>query len=352
MKKKRVVIGLSGGVDSSVAAALLVEQGYDVIGVYVLGYWGDDEYVCAWQPEEQDARLVANKLNIPFYTVNLSQEYKKKVIDDFIDKYRQGLTPNPDVLCNSEIKFRALPELIRQFEPDFLATGHYAAIVNGTTKNALIAHPKDTSKDQTYFLWRLDKQILAKLIFPLGLLTKDETRQLAKKYDLPTQNKKDSQGVCFIGPLNVRKFLHRYLQPKEGEAVLSDGRVIAKHEGAVMYTIGQRLSAGSVNWTGDVPPLYVIAKDLKNNRLIVGDDKATLRQTLTAKELNWHLLPPKKHFTAEAQIRYRQRAVEAQFELENGCIHVEFKEPVRAVTPGQSLVIYKDNCLIGGGVID
>jgi tRNA-specific 2-thiouridylase len=331
---------------------LLIEQGYEVIGVYILGWLGDEEFPCHWQAEEADARAVAEKLNIPFYTLNLSAEYKKGVIDDFIAKYRQGLTPNPDVLCNSEIKFQAMPEMARQFEPDFIATGHYAKMSNPGLKDAHILVPEDKNKDQTYFLWRIKREILPKVLFPLGDIPKDEVRRLAKKYDLPTAKKKDSQGVCFIGPLNVRKFLAKYLKPQEGEAVLKDGRVVAKHQGAAMYTIGQRLASGSVEWTGDVPPLFVIKKDLDKNQLLVGPDRDVFGDHLTAGQLNWHIPPTEKEFACDIRIRYRQVSVKARVILEGDRAIVRFTEKVRAITPGQSVVFYQEGRLLGGGVID
>lgn len=350
MQKERVVIGLSGGVDSSVAAALLVKQGYDVIGVFVLGWLGEENFPCAWQKEEADARTVAEKLGIPFHTINLAKEYKARVIDDFLAKYQQGLTPNPDVLCNSEIKFGALLDAIRQFEPDYLATGHYARMA--VKDCPLICIPADKDKDQTYFLWRIRASVLPKILFPLGGLTKKEVRSLANKYQLPTATKKDSQGVCFIGSLKVREFLRHYLSPKPGQAVLKDGRVIATHQGANLYTIGQRLSADSVDWVGDVPPLYVIAKDSARNEIIVGPDKDTFSSRLTASQLNWHQEPDSDSFQCQARVRYRQVAVEAKVKLTGDQAEVEFDEPIRAITPGQSIVFYQGDVMLGGGVID
>jgi len=358
MQKERVVIGLSGGVDSSVAAALLVEQGYDVIGVFVLGWLGEENFPCAWQKEEADARAVAEKLGIQFHTINLAKEYKARVIDDFLAKYQQGLTPNPDVLCNSEIKFGALLDAIRQFEPDYLATGHYAKIgqvpstKNQAPNNIHITIPKDKDKDQTYFLWRIKPSVLPKILFPLGDLTKKEVRSLASKYQLSTATKKDSQGVCFIGSLKVREFLRHYLSPKPGQAILKDGRVIATHQGANLYTIGQRLSADSVDWVGDVPPLYVIAKDLAKNQIIVGPDKNTFSSSLSASQLNWHQLPSSDSFQCQARVRYRQVAVETKVKLSGDRALVEFDEPIRAITPGQSIVFYQGDVMLGGGIID
>jgi tRNA-specific 2-thiouridylase len=342
----RVIALMSGGVDSSVAAALLQERGFDVIGVYILGWTGTDEFPCSWQDEQADAEAVAKKLGIPFHTVNLSKEYEQAVIDNFFSQYQQGLTPNPDILCNQEIKFKALWKAVRQFEPDFVATGHYAKMENG-----VIVKPKDSEKDQTYFLWGVEKSMLKKILFPLGDLTKKEVRQLAKKYHLPTATKKDSQGICFVGPLKVREFLKSQIKSLPGEAVLPDGRVVAKHEGVQLYTIGQRLGAGSVDWTGDVPPLFVVAKDIMNNRLVVSTESDTYARELIAVNCNWQKTGGSS-FKAVAKIRYRQADVPATISTVNNQLHVTFDETVRAVTPGQSIVFYSPSGeLLGGAII-
>jgi len=332
----RVAMLMSGGVDSSVSAALLKEQGYEVIGFYILGWLGTPEFPCPWQSEERDARAVADVIGIPFHTVNLSQEYEQAVIDEFFKGYQAGLTPNPDILCNREIKFKAFWQAIRQFEPDFVATGHYARITRearnpkheirnsfeirnskfGFTSHA-IYKPRDENKDQTYFLWGIDSEMLPKILFPLGELTKPEVRQLAKKYKLPTATKKDSQGICFVGPLKVRQFISSQIQTKPGKAVLKDGRQIADHDGVELYTIGQRLAVGSVDWSGDVPPLFVCAKDLKNNLLIVGNDADCWGDKLIAGSLNWLDDLPfdsaqggfHHKIVVKAKIRYRQEDV-------------------------------------------
>lgn len=343
--KGRAIVGLSGGVDSSVSAALLKEQGYDVIGVYILGWTGTDEFPCNWQEEEADARSVAEKLEIPFYTVNLSKEYEKAVIDEFFKIYNAGGTPNPDILCNKEIKFKAMWQAVRQFEPDFIATGHYARIHDGK-----IYKGSDSNKDQTYFLWGINKEILPHIIFPIGDIEKSEVRKLAKKYDLPTATKKDSQGICFVGPLKVRQFLASRIPSVSGDVYTTNGKRLANHDGVAFYTIGQRLGAGAVDWTGDVPPLFILAKDLPNNRLIVGSDEQTYASELIATKPNW--LGDKK-IVSVAKIRYRQKdvAVEVQ-EIEGERLHVSFKEPTRAITSGQSIVFYsKDSQLLGGAYI-
>lgn len=348
--KKRVVVGLSGGVDSSVAAALLQKDGYDVVGVYILGWLGDEQFPCDWQKEEADARAVAEHLNIPFYTINLSKEYETAVIDAFFERYAAGQTPNPDILCNSEIKFKALWKEIRQFEPDFLATGHYARII-GQEREASLLKGVDPNKDQSYFLWNIDRGILAKILFPVGEYTKPVIRQLARELGLPTAAKKDSQGICFVGPLKVREFLRTRLQTKSGEAVLADGRVVAIHQGVQLYTIGQRLGAGTVNWTGDAPPLFVVGKNLATNQLLVGPDAATYRRKLQATSCNWLVQPPTQEFECLAKIRYRQEDVSVAVTPEGETISVTFAEPVRAITPGQSIVFYAPNGQVLGGAI-
>lgn len=342
---------MSGGVDSSVAAALLKEQGYDVIGVYILGWTGTEEFPCVWQDEEADARKVAGIIGIPFHTVNLSKEYEKIVIDNFFSNYQRGLTPNPDILCNQEIKFKATWKAVRQFEPDFIATGHYSRILNPGTNEAIIAKGLDNNKDQSYFLWGIEKQMLSKILFPLGEMEKKDVRKLAKKYDLPTANKKDSQGICFVGPLKVREFLKSKVKAKPGKAVLPDGRVVASHEGVELYTIGQRLGAGSVEWTGDIPPLFVAAKDIKNNLLIVSQDSDTYAKTLVAADANWHKASGDS-FNCLTKVRYRQSDVPATVSRVDKKLKVIFDEPVRAITPGQSIVFYTNSGkLLGGAII-
>lgn len=342
---KRVVVLLSGGVDSSVSAALLKEQGFDVHGVYILGWTGTEAFPCSWQQEEADARAVAAELDIPFQTLNLAKEYERGVIDQFFAGYRHGVTPNPDILCNKEIKFKAVWRSVRQLEPDYIATGHYAQIRHGQ-----IFKGTDPSKDQSYFLWAIDRSMLERILFPIGGLNKSEVRELAKKYGLITATKKDSQGICFIGPLKVRQFLQNELKPRSGKAVLKDGRVVGAHRGVELYTIGQRLGAGSVDWTGDVPPLFVVAKDLNGNRLIVGTDTETYASELVASDPNWlaTISLPRR---CQVKTRYRQTDVEAEIVEAGTELRVRLAEPVRALTPGQSLVIYDGAQLLGGALI-
>lgn len=343
----RVIMLMSGGVDSSVAAALLKEQGFDVHGVYILGWTGTADFPCSWQQEEADARQVAEQLGIPFQTVNLSKEYERSVVDEFFAGYRRGVTPNPDILCNREIKFKALWRAVRQLEPDYIATGHYARIDNGR-----ILKGRDPNKDQSYFLWGIAPEMLPRILFPIGDLEKPAVRALAKKFELPTATKKDSQGICFIGPLKVREFIASKLRPIPGEAILKDGRVIGQHQGVQLYTIGQRLGAGIVDWTGDVPPLFVLAKDLENNRLIVGTDAETYSDKLIATSPNW-LTQPEMPAHLSVKTRYRQVDVGATVTpAADGSLEVHLNEPVRALTSGQSIVFYWGEDLLGGAVIE
>lgn len=362
---------MSGGVDSSVAAALLKEQGYDVIGVYILGWPGTAKWPCSWQQEEADARAVANKLGIPFQTLNLAREYETKVVKRFFEDYRAGLTPNPDILCNQEIKFKAVWQAIRQLEPDYIATGHYARlreiqnpkypasrhfsnkVLKSKIKSYAIEKGRDINKDQSYFLWAVDRHMLQHILFPIGAMKKPAVRQLAAKLQLPTAQKKDSQGICFIGPLKVRQFLAEALKPKPGQAVLADGRVVGTHRGSELYTLGQRLGAGSVEWTGDVPPLFVIAKDRAANRLIVGQDSETYATVLHANQINWLVNPPSFPYHCYAKVRYRHPDVAVTLLAGPApeSLTVECAEPVRALTPGQSIVFYAGDQLLGGAVI-
>lgn len=337
---------MSGGVDSSVGAALLKEQGYDVLGVYILGWTGTKDFPCSWQAEQADAEVVAKKIGIPFYTVNLSSEYEQSVINEFFDGYKRGVTPNPDILCNKEIKFKAAWQAVRQFEPDFIATGHYAQIKDGQ-----IYKGADDNKDQTYFLWGIDASMLPKILFPIGSYQKPQIRELALKYGLANAKKKDSQGICFVGPLKVREFLATHFTPKQGDAYLENGKWLAKHNGAFYYTIGERLGAGSVEWQGDVPPLYVLAKDIKKNLLVIGKEQDLYSSDFTAEQVNW-LAPNAETLVESVKIRYRQEDVPVVLQACKGGYLVHCNKLVRAITPGQSVVFYtQTGLLLGGGII-
>ena len=332
-----------------------------MLGFYILGWPGDDDLPCSWQADEADARSVAAVLGIPFHTVNLTDEYRQQVFEPFLADYRRGRTPNPDVLCNRRVKFKALWQFVRQFEPDYLATGHYAlkgeikSQNTKTRKESAIFKAVDANKDQTYFLWGIEPTILEKVIFPLGELTKPFVRELAKKYKLPTATKKDSQGICFVGQLKVGEYLTSHLPTRPGPVVLTDGREIALHPGIWFQTIGQRLGVSQLNWTGDRPPLYLVAKDITGNRLIVGHDADCFAQEFRAEGANWlsQSLPPAKgRFECLVKIRYRQEDVKGVVEVNAGGVLVQLARPVRAITPGQSVVFYGfDGQLLGGATI-
>ena len=346
-KRKRVCVGLSGGVDSSVAAALLLQAGYDVIGVFIRGWEPPEEVVgrvCTWREDRREAMRVASLLGIPFFTLDLSCQYKQEVVDNMIAEYRSGRTPNPDVLCNQKIKFGHFLNWSREVEADLLATGHYAEIKDGKLYRGV-----DSGKDQSYWLWAIDQSVLNNLIFPLGELTKGQVRDLARKYNLPTAGKPDSQGLCFLGKINVRDFLAHYIDIEPGQVKDESGQVIGHHQGVSFYTIGQRHGFRLNRADG---PWYVIKKDISNNVLIVSqnfkDHKEGCDQVYL-KDLNWFEMPdPEKIYGA--QVRYRSVPRLGKWDPLSGSFIFNFKQP--DVTYGQSLVVYDGDRVIGGGIMD
>ncbi|MFV7234168.1 MULTISPECIES: tRNA 2-thiouridine(34) synthase MnmA [Flavobacterium] len=393
---KRVVVGLSGGVDSSVAAYLLQQQGYEVIGLFMKN-WHDDSVTisneCPWLEDSNDALLVAEKLGIPFQTVDLSEEYKEKIVDYMFNEYEKGRTPNPDVLCNREIKFDVFMKIALSLGADYVATGHYCQKseieVNGETVYQLKAGA-DTNKDQSYFLCQLSQEQLAKSLFPIGELTKPEVREIAAQMDLITAEKKDSQGLCFIGKVRLPEFLQQKLQPKDGliiqidknnpvynlgkqegltleEDLASDarkipytpemGKVVGKHQGAHYFTIGQRKG---LNVGGTTDPLFIIATNVVTNTIYTGltsQHPGLFRKSLFIEksEVHWIrkdlALANGQTMEIMARIRYRQplqKAVVHQFE--NG-MYVAFDEPQSAITEGQFVAWYLEDELVGSGVI-
>ena len=394
---KKVVVGLSGGVDSSVAAYLLKEQGYDVIGLFMKN-WHDDSVTiskeCPWLEDSNDALIVAEKLGIPFQTVDLSKEYKERIVDYMFSEYEKGRTPNPDVLCNREIKFDVFLKIALQLGADFVATGHYCRKdqfegASGNTTYRLLAG-KDNNKDQSYFLCQLSQDQLSKTLFPIGELTKPEVREIAAKNDLITADKKDSQGLCFIGKVRLPEFLQQKLLPKKGVIVQvpetsahygrevpdfvskseelayysekpvydpSDGKVVGEHQGAHYFTIGQRkgLDVG-----GTPEPLFVIDTDVDQNIIYTGEGKdhpGLFRRTLFVKNDELHWVRPDLKLSAdgsmevEARIRYRQPLQDATLYMTEGGLYVDFKEKQSAITEGQFVAWYLDDELIGSGVI-
>ena len=393
---KRVVVGLSGGVDSSVAAYLLKEQGYEVIGLFMKN-WHDDSVTisdeCPWLEDSNDAMLVANKLGIPFQTVDLSEQYKERIVDYMFNEYEKGRTPNPDVLCNREIKFDVFMKIALDLGADYVATGHYCRKSTiekeGKEIHQLLAG-KDDNKDQSYFLCQLSQEQLAKALFPVGELLKPEVRAIAKEQDLITADKKDSQGLCFIGKVRLPEFLQQQLKPKEGVIVeveksnqiynqtqpnfnnkleeldyfsqkksyaLSDGKVVGKHQGAHYFTKGQRkgLAVG-----GTVEPLFVIETDVNENVIYTGQGKnhpGLLRNVLFVSndELHWIredlAINEGETMQVNARIRYRQPLQDATLHKVDSGLYVEFKDAQSAITEGQFVAWYLDEELVGSGVI-
>ena len=353
---KTVVVGMSGGVDSSVAALLLKEQGYNVIGLFMNNWEEKDECgACTGEEDFADVRRVGNALGIPYYSVNFAKEYMDKVFSYFLAEYKAGRTPNPDVLCNREIKFKDFKAAAKKLGADYIATGHYCDILHdGDTHYLLKA--KDQSKDQTYFLNQLSQDQLDGVLFPLGKLDKKEVRAIAEKNGLATATKKDSTGICFIGERNFREFLLKYIPAKKGKIMTYDGKVLGEHLGLMYYTIGQRRGLGIGGQQGDDGSRwFVIEKDLKNNILYVehGAEDKLYSKGLLMKECNWiPRAPERKDFECTAKFRYRQPEQACIVHIRDGEIEVEFKEKQRAITEGQFAVFYDGDKCIGGGVIE
>lgn len=352
--KKRVVIGMSGGVDSSVAAALLLEQGYDVVGLFMHNWEEEDGGVCTSAQDWQDVTAVCGKLRIPCYSVNFAREYMDRVFRYFLDEYSKGRTPNPDVLCNREIKFGPFRDYAMRLGADYIATGHYCDISHEGGVKLLKA--ADESKDQTYFLNRVRTEQLDNVIFPLGKLLKSEVRAIAEKYGLATANKKDSTGICFIGERNFRQFLEGYLPHKPGVIRSQGGKVVGEHMGLMYYTIGQRRGLGIGGVAGEVDNRwYVIRKDLDNNELIVsnGEGEELLSDGLVCYDMNFigdFDMPETMHCTAK--FRYRQPEQKVVVSKTDKGIRVDFVQRQRAITEGQYVVLYSGERCLGGGVIE
>lgn len=374
---KRVAVGLSGGVDSSLSAALLVEQGYEVTGVYLECWRGPG---CRTDEDRKDALDIALKLGIPFQVLDFKQAYHDKVVDYFYSEYQAGRTPNPDTMCNREIKFGLFYEWAMLQGFDYVATGHYARIMSrdnwitrysdNQTKNIsdptiqlsdyLLLRGADEKKDQTYFLYQLKPEQLQHILFPIGGMTKLSVRKEATKRDLKTAKKPDSQGICFIGPVNVNAFLKERIQPKDGEVISTDGQVIGAHEGVWFYTIGQR-----GGWTldpnyqrhfeGEINPLYVISKNVSKNQITVGSENFLLQTEFEVGQINWLVKPQKQNFTCYLRIRNTGKLVSCQVSLNSNQASVKTEEFLRAVAPGQACVFYSDQSteaiVLGGGVI-
>ena len=354
--KKRVVVGMSGGVDSSVAALLLKEQGYEVIGLYMLNWEEEDENgVCSAVNDYEDVKRVCNLIGIPYYTVNFAQEYLDRVFSEFLDEYSRGRTPNPDVLCNREIKFGPFLEYAKKLGADYIATGHYCRVKHENGKTYLLKGV-DNNKDQSYFLNALNQAQLENVLFPVGELNKDEVRKIATKHNLATATKKDSTGICFIGEKRFRQFLQNYIPAKPGDFKTIDGKVVGKHEGVMFYTLGQRkgLNIGG-QAGGSNGRWFVFDKDVKNNIVYVsqGENDKLYSKALVTKNVNWIPgVPVEKTFECKAKFRYRQPDQDVKVVIRQNDVYVEFKQKQRAVTPGQYVVFYNDDVCMGGGKIE
>jgi len=337
-----VLVAMSGGVDSSVAAALLKQAGLNVLGAHMICW---DE--CDWKEERRDALRVALQLEIPFSSFDFRAGYRERVFDYMIREYAEGKTPNPDVMCNREIKFDLFLEKAKELRIDYIATGHYARL-DHDGPHPVLSEALDKSKDQSYFLWAVEPRQLGRCLFPLGDYTKDEVRQIARSLGLPTAEKKDSQGLCFVGKVDFGYFLRGYLPRQEGIVANSRGDILGKHDGVAFYTIGQRHGLA----IGGRVPYYVAEKKLDANALIVGegaDDPVLFKSAIRVHRLNW--LSDFRSGNCDVRIRYRQPRVPAVVEEENGGVRVVFAKPQRGVAPGQSAVFYSHERLLGGGVI-
>ena len=342
--KKNVVVGMSGGVDSSVAALLLKQQGYEVIGLFMKNWEEEDERgVCRSSADYEDVAKVADQIGIPYYSVNFVNEYREAVFERFLEDCRQGLTPNPDILCNREIKFKALLDKAFELKADFLATGHYCR-----TEQGLLFKGLDPGKDQSYFLHAISAPALERTLFPIGHLHKKEVRAIARKAGLATSEKKDSTGICFIGKRNFKEFLSQYLGFQSGLLLTLDGKKVGEHDGCAYYTIGQRKG---IKLGGEGEPWYVVGKDpLKNIVYVERGEEHLFRSELTAQHPLW-LLKPALPLRCKAKIRYRQKDTPCSVVERDDQLHVVFDVPQRAISPGQSVVFYDGDLCLGGAVI-
>ncbi len=357
MTKGKVLVGMSGGVDSSLAAALLLDQGYEVVGGFIKN-WSDSKDAwtgeCQWRGERRDALRVAAKLGIPLLTFDFEDAYRARVVGELFRGYAAGETPNPDVLCNEAIKFGLFLEEAERLGMDFVATGHYARIARDEDGTAHLLRGLDPDKDQSYFLYRVPQTALRLSLFPIGELKKSEVRRLAAELKLPTAHKPDSQGICFIGKLDMRDFLRTRIPPVPGDIVDEKGNVIGTHQGLDSLTIGQRqgikVSKGEEPW-------FVADKDIATNRIIAvqgAEHPRLYRRETHLKDMHWTRgEAPSEAFTCEVQVRYRQAPIKAEASLEkDGHLVLRFAEPVKAVAPGQSAVLYRGEECLGGGIIE
>ncbi len=358
-KKKTVYVGLSGGVDSSVSALLLKEKGFDVVGVFI-DTWQPDFFECTSAEDRRDAMRVCSSLGIPFKTFDAKEQYRKEVVDYMVEEYRVGRTPNPDIMCNRSVKFGTFFNWAMSDGADLIATGHYARVMKtegeGGKEEFQLYKGADRDKDQSYFLWAVPAEVFSRTIFPVGDLKKSEVRRIARTAGLTTATKKDSQGICFLGKVDIKKFLSHYIPRKKGEVIDESGSVIGFHDGAQFYTIGQRHGFTVEKKTPDSTPFYIIEKNIPKNILVVSGNP----QKHTAKEVilsgvNW--IPKSAYYQfenkeVECMSRYRQKERGCRFSNGKNGLSVTFREPQAGLAQGQSVVIYSGERCPGGGIID
>ena len=356
MQKKTVVVCMSGGVDSSVSAYLLKEEGYDVKGLFMQNWQSEPGEICTSEIDFKDASAVCDKLDIPLHRANFSDEYWERVFTNFLSEHEKGRTPNPDILCNREIKFKSFLDYAFNIGADFIATGHYAKII-AKNNNKFLARAKDSFKDQTYFLHEVSENEFDKCIFPLADLTKNEVREIALKQNLITADKKDSVGICFVGERNLKDFLNRFISFSKGDIKDENGNIVGEHQGSILYTEGQRqgLQIGGVKGANELP-WYVYKKDIKNNVIHVCqgvDNELLMNSGLFVEKINWindieYDLP----MNCLVQVRHQHIPVECYLESNNDKIMLTFKDKIRAIAPGQSAVLYDNDICLGGGIIN
>ena len=365
-KNKRVVVAMSGGVDSSVAAAKLKDEGYEVIGItmHLWNYYeGDDcdttgatKGGCCTLDDVNDARRVADKLGIPFYVLNMEEAFSREVVDYFVDSYLKGETPNPCVKCNQVLKFDVLLKKAKELEADYLATGHYGSIMKDSSGRLGLYKGRDLNKDQSYFLFTMSEEEMAHVLFPLADMTKEETREYARRLGLTTAEKSESQEICFVEGGRYQEFIEERLVAngvnatdimKAGDIVTPSGEVLGKHMGLHSYTVGQRKGLSLNNG-----PWYVVALDMEKNNLVVGKDEDIFSSSLTAREFHWTNGIPSADLTLEAKIRYSKKTAPCSFEVSDDKVIVSFETPQKAVTPGQAVVLYEGDRVVGGGWIE
>ena len=355
---KKVIVGLSGGVDSSVSAVLLKKQGYDVHGIFMVNWENeDDRDYCSHYDDLTFVKQICGTIGIPYTTVNFAQQYWDNVFDYFLTEYQAGRTPNPDILCNQEIKFKAFYDYAQKLGADFLATGHYARTLKTQGHpSTVLAKGLDNNKDQSYFLYAISKHVLPNILFPCGELIKNQVRQIAQDNHLINHDRKDSTGICFIGERRFKTFLNEYLPAQPGIIRSCCGKNIGRHDGLMFYTLGQRKGLGIGGQKGfDERPWYVVAKDLSHNELVVtqqDNHPMNLSHTASFNRANWLGEPPTLGKEYHGKVRYRQADQACTIErIEGDTVKVRFNKAQRAVTPGQSLVLYQDDICLGGGII-